>query len=106
MHAVVPHAQVEFDTRATRKGPERAAALLRGLFDRAHVQRIRLPHVLNTPYWNTIGVTEQATFAGDLEIERRIGAAVRWNALAMVARANQETSELGGHIAARPRLPQ
>ncbi len=88
-----------FDAVIAMEGPERAAFLLRGLPQRAHAQRIALPGVLNTPYWNTIALGEQPAFPGDLDIESRISAAVRWNALAMVARANQQTSELGGHIA-------
>ncbi len=59
----------------------------------------RLPQVLNTPYLNTISLGEQAPFPGNLEIEQRLSALVRWNALAMVVRANQASPELGGHIA-------
>ena len=58
-----------------------------------------LPQVLNTPYLNTISLAEQAPFPGNLEIEQRLSAIVRWNALAMVVRANQASAELGGHIA-------
>ncbi len=54
---------------------------------------------LCTPYQNTIGVTEQPTFPGDLAIEERLCSLMRWNALAMVARANAAYGELGGHIA-------
>ena len=48
---------------------------------------------------NTIHVDDQPAFPGDLDLERRIRSLVRWNAMAMVLRANRETSELGGHIA-------
>ena len=53
----------------------------------------------NTPYCNTIARSDEPAYPGDLEIERRITAIVRWNALAMVLRANKESSELGGHLA-------
>ncbi|HYL35423.1 MAG TPA: alpha-ketoglutarate dehydrogenase [Bryobacteraceae bacterium] len=54
---------------------------------------------MNTPYCNTVAPSDQPAYPGDLEIERRITAIVRWNALAMVVRANKESSELGGHLA-------
>ena len=53
---------------------------------------------LNSPYVNTIPVEEQAVFPGSLEIERRIKSIVRWNAMAMVVRANRAKSGIGGHI--------
>ena len=83
----------------TIEGRARAAFILRTLLDRASAQRVSLPPIVNTPYWNTIGPEEQQPFPGDLAMEERISAVVRWNALAMVARANRESSELGGHIA-------
>jgi pyruvate dehydrogenase E1 component len=52
----------------------------------------------NTPYGNTISPSDEPRFPGDLEMERRITAIVRWNALAMVVRANRQSSELGGHL--------
>jgi pyruvate dehydrogenase E1 component len=52
-----------------------------------------------TPYVNTIHVDDQPAYPGDLDMEGRIRALVRWNAMAMVLRANRETTELGGHIA-------
>ena len=54
---------------------------------------------MNTPYRNTIGLADQPQFPGNLEIEQRLSAIVRWNALAMVVRANRAFPELGGHIA-------
>ncbi|RYF77271.1 MAG: alpha-ketoglutarate dehydrogenase, partial [Comamonadaceae bacterium] len=54
---------------------------------------------LATPYANTIGVDQQPVFPGDLAIEERLASLMRWNALAMVVRANQAYGELGGHIA-------
>src|SRR5437763_14710502 len=58
-----------------------------------------MPPVLNTPYKNSIALAEQAQFPGNLEMETRISSLVRWNALAMVVRANRAHPELGGHIA-------
>ena len=52
---------------------------------------------LATPYQNTIPVQAQPTFPGDLAIEERLASIMRWNALAMVARANASYGELGGH---------
>jgi pyruvate dehydrogenase E1 component len=80
-------------------GPERATFLLRKLLDHARAKRVPLPPVLNTPYCNTISLAEQPQFPGNLEVEARLSALVRWNALAMVVRANRDNPELGGHIA-------
>jgi pyruvate dehydrogenase E1 component len=81
------------------EGPERATFVLRKLLDEARARRIPLPPVFNTPYCNTIGLADQPQYPGNLDVESRIGAAVRWNALAMVVRANRAHPELGGHIA-------
>ena len=82
-----------------REGGERAKFLLRRLTEAARGMGIDAPRGLNTPYRNTIPLEKQAPFPGDLSLENRITAIVRWNALAMVMRANQVSSELGGHIA-------
>ena len=81
------------------EGPERATFLLRRLLQHARTRRVPLPQVLATPYVNTIPLAEQPPFQGNLEIESRLSALVRWNALAMVVRANRASGELGGHIA-------
>ncbi|PWT72006.1 MAG: pyruvate dehydrogenase (acetyl-transferring), homodimeric type [Proteobacteria bacterium] len=81
------------------EGRERAHFLLRKLLDHARAGRVPLPPVLNTPYCNTISLAEQPQFPGNLELEARLVGLVRWNALAMVVRANKISSELGGHIA-------
>ena len=77
--------------------------MLDELARQAHEARVGWKPSLNTPYVNTIGVHEQPAFPGDLAIEERLASLMRWNALAMVVRANQvETggsAELGGHIA-------
>ncbi len=88
-----------FDSVIEREGRERATFLLRKLLDRARAKRVPLPPVLNTPYCNTIALGEQPQYPGNLELEQRLGAIIRWNALAMVVRANREHAELGGHIA-------
>ncbi len=87
------------DALIASEGAERATFLLRRLLQHARTRRVPLPHVLATPYVNTIGLAEQPPYQGNLEIEARISALVRWNALAMVVRANREAAELGGHIA-------
>jgi pyruvate dehydrogenase E1 component len=81
------------------EGPERATFLIRKLLDEARAKRVPLPPVFNTPYCNTIGLADQPQYPGNLDVENRIAAAVRWNALAMVVRANRANPELGGHIA-------
>jgi pyruvate dehydrogenase E1 component len=87
------------DALIATEGPERATFLLRRLLQHARTRRVPLPQVLATPYVNTIGLAEQPPYQGNLEIESRLSALVRWNALAMVVRANRESAELGGHIA-------
>jgi pyruvate dehydrogenase E1 component len=87
------------DALIETEGAERATFLLRRLLQHARARRVPLPQVLATPYVNTIGLDEQPPYQGNLEIEARISALVRWNALAMVVRANRASGELGGHIA-------
>src|SRR5436309_1513460 len=88
-----------FDALVQAEGRERATFLLRKLLDHARARRVPLPPVLNTPYKNSIALADQAPFPGNLELEQRISSIVRWNALAMVVRANRAHAELGGHIA-------
>jgi pyruvate dehydrogenase E1 component len=88
-----------FDALVQSEGRERATFLLRKLLDHARARRVPLPPVLNTPYKNSVALAEQPQFPGNLELESRISAIVRWNALAMVVRANREHPELGGHVA-------
>ncbi|MGE5617099.1 MAG: pyruvate dehydrogenase (acetyl-transferring), homodimeric type, partial [Bacillota bacterium] len=87
------------DALIENEGSERATFLLRRLLQHARARRVPLPQVLATPYVNTIPLSEQPPYQGNLEIEARISALVRWNALATVVRANRESAELGGHIA-------
>jgi pyruvate dehydrogenase E1 component len=88
-----------FDTLVEAEGRERATYLLRRLLDHARKRRVQLPPVLNTPYANSVSLADQPQFPGNLEVEQRLSALVRWNALAMVVRANRAHPELGGHIA-------
>ena len=80
-------------------GAERAVYLLQQLLKAAPQLGVSATLPLNTPYWNTISLEQQPDFPGDLDIEERISSMVRWNALAMVVRANRAYGELGGHIA-------
>ena len=80
-------------------GSERADFLLGRAVDMARRQGARLPFAQNTAYINTIPPHKEQPHPGDREIENRIRSAIRWNALAMVLRANKASSELGGHIA-------
>ena len=79
-------------------GPERARFVLSALQDEARRHALAWQPARQTPYLNTIALHEQAAFPGDLEIEQRLAALMRWNALAMVVRANAAQGELGGHI--------
>ncbi len=80
-------------------GVERAHYLLEQLIDQARRSGINLPYSAATAYINTIPTYLQAKIPGDMEIERRIRSWVRWNAAAMVVKANRKNPELGGHIA-------
>src|SRR5207247_513741 len=75
-----------------RGGPERAQGLLERLRSHARRAGIEIPFSANTPYINTIQVDQQPVYPGSREIERRIKSVVRWNALAVVVRANREES--------------
>jgi pyruvate dehydrogenase E1 component len=88
-----------FITLLASQGPQRARFMLDEMARLARTQRVGWQPELNTPYINTIAVEQQPAFPGDLEIEERLGSIMRWNALAMVVKANQAYGELGGHIA-------
>jgi len=80
-------------------GPGRVRQILDMLAEAASDPAIGWRPPRNTPYVNTIAVEAQPPFPGDLAIEERLAALMRWNALAMVVRANLAHGELGGHIA-------
>ena len=82
-----------------QEGAQRAHFLLERLVEKARRSGAYFPFSLNTAYINTIPTAQEARMPGDAEIENRIRSYVRWNAMAMVVRANKESSGLGGHIA-------
>lgn len=79
-------------------GSARVAELLEKLESYAHRRGVKIPFSANTPYINTIPRSEQPEYPGDVEIERRIRNIIRWNAMALVVRANRESDGIGGHI--------
>ncbi len=87
-----------FDAVLKEEGPEAATLLLDRLRERALTLGVGPAFTANTPYVNTISVERQGIFPGDQEIERRIKSLIRWNALAMVVRANRVDHSIGGHI--------
>ncbi|WP_299773675.1 pyruvate dehydrogenase (acetyl-transferring), homodimeric type [uncultured Pseudoteredinibacter sp.] len=87
LHSVIRHG-----------GKDRAAFLLRQLAERAGEHDVKLPHAIVTPYRNTISPAKEKRMPGDLFMERRIRSLIRWNAMAMVMRANDNDEGLGGHI--------
>ena len=87
------------DSVVAFEGADRAHFLLRELMDEARRKGAPVPYSANTPYLNTIPPDREAPHPGDRAIEHRIRSLIRWNALAIVLRANKDSSELGGHIA-------
>jgi pyruvate dehydrogenase E1 component len=88
-----------FQSVVSTHGAERARFVLDQLVRLAHTEQVGWSPELATPYVNTIPVDQQGSFPGDLAIEEKLASLMRWNALAMVARANGAYGELGGHIA-------
>ncbi len=80
------------------KGPERVRYLLSVLDETAYRQGVDLPFSHTTPYVNSIPADRQPIYPGNREIERRIKSIIRWNAMAMVVRANRDHPGIGGHI--------
>ncbi len=107
----LPDTTIDFDPQETQEwrdafaslvaqhGAERARFILDELVRMARGAQVRWQPALATPYQNTIPAQEQPAFPGDLAMEEKLGSLMRWNALAMVARANKAYGELGGHIA-------
>ena len=81
------------------RGAERANYLLTRLVEGARRMGDYVPPALTTAYCNTIPADREAKSPGDRAVEHRIRSAIRWNAVAIILRANKESSELGGHIA-------
>src|SRR5689334_5312988 len=80
------------------EGVERAHYLIEALIDKARRAGANLPYKATTAYVNTIAVSDEARNPGDEELEYRLRSYVRWNALAMVLKANQRFPGIGGHI--------
>lgn len=87
-----------FDDVLQCDGAKRCADLMRKLLEHASSRGVTVNPILNTRYCNTIAREREPDYPGDLALEARITAMVRWNALVMVVRANQQGSELGGHL--------
>src|SRR5215207_4422316 len=87
------------DQVVEQSGETRARFLVYKLLKRARQLQIGLPPLTQTRYINTISPEQEPFFAGDEEIERRIRRLIRWNAAAMVLRANSSFSGIGGHLA-------
>jgi len=86
-----------FDWLAEAKGPLRAAFILRKLLKRARMLGLGIEPI-QTPYINTISPEQEPEFPGDEAMEKRIRRIVRWNAMAMVSRANKHYPGIGGHL--------
>ena len=83
----------------TAQGPKRAHYVLSRLQDSARRLGISTTALPYSSYRNTIPVSQQPAYPGDLALEQKLNSMIRWNALAMVVRANKAYGELGGHIA-------
>ncbi|HWH35934.1 MAG TPA: pyruvate dehydrogenase (acetyl-transferring), homodimeric type [Acidimicrobiales bacterium] len=87
------------DAVVDAQGKNRARFLVSKLLERARALQVGFPATVSTPYINTIPPELQAWFPGDEHLERRIRAFIRWNAAAMVLRANTTAEGIGGHLA-------
>ncbi|UVT14883.1 MAG: pyruvate dehydrogenase (acetyl-transferring), homodimeric type [Nitrospira sp.] len=102
--------QVDTDPQETREwldslnyvleqqGVERATYLFERLRDRLGERGAQVSAAVNTPYINTIPASQEPPYPGKLELERRLRSVIRWNAMAMVVKANKERPGIGGHI--------
>lgn len=107
---LTPPAQTDTDPQETRewlesldyvlqvKGADRASYLFDRLRDQLGKQGAQVSTLVNTPYINTIAPAQEPPYPGNLDIERRIRSLIRWNALAMVVKANKNKPGIGGHI--------
>ncbi len=82
----------------SRSGPARVSQLISFLDKYAYNQGVQLPYTRITPYVNTIPIDQQPLYPGNRDIERRLKSYIRWNAMAMVVRANRHSDGIGGHI--------
>jgi pyruvate dehydrogenase E1 component len=81
-----------------RYGRDKVQAMLTLLQERAYQRGVHMPFTANTPYINTIPIEDEPPFPGNRDTERRIKSIIRWNAMAMVVRANRDFKGIGGHI--------
>ncbi len=88
-----------FESLAEVAGASRAQYVLSQLHDQARLLGVTTSGLPYSAYRNTIPVSQQPAYPGDMALEERINSLIRWNALAMVVRANKAYGELGGHIA-------
>ena len=88
-----------FDALVGERGRERARYVMLRLLERARQSNVGVPALRSTDYINTIPPEREPWFPGDLEVERRIRAFIRWNAAVLVSSANRKGLEVGGHIA-------
>ncbi len=87
-----------FDQVVDEEGANKGAELIGALVQHARTSGVDVPVQLNTPYFNTIPVSEEVPYPGDRKLERRIKSLIRWNAMAMVHRQNKKDPGIGGHI--------
>lgn len=88
------------------KSTKRAEELLKILQEEAKKHDVVLPETLTTPYHNTISHKKEEDYPGDLELEEKILAYIRWNAMAMVVKANKADEGIGGHISTYASIAQ
>jgi pyruvate dehydrogenase E1 component len=87
-----------FEYMLKNKESEQAPLVVSRLLDRLRESGVNMPPTTRTPYINTIPKEKEPPYPGDRDLERRIKSYIRWNAMAMVVKANREHSGLGGHI--------
>ncbi len=87
------------DAVVENDGPRRGHDIVERVVERARLRGAAIEYVGPTPYVNTIHADDEPPLPGDPGLERRVRSLIRWNAIAMILRANKESSELGGHIA-------
>ncbi len=93
-----PNGSSSLDALVAAEGTVRARFVIGKLLERARRLQVPVPSLVSTPYINTIPPDEEPWFPGDEEMERRIRRIVRWNAAAMVTRANKRSDGIGGHL--------
>ncbi|MCP1314090.1 MULTISPECIES: pyruvate dehydrogenase (acetyl-transferring), homodimeric type [unclassified Halomonas] len=87
------------DSVVDREGEDRARFLFQSLQSHSERRGLNIARSFNTPHVNTIATVDEPDYPGDLVIEKRLRAAIRWNSIAMVVRANASDKSIGGHLA-------